>query len=330
MARIPPHAIALSVAWLSLTAAVETNVPFALVEPRSALTVPAGSMLPVMVSVGRESGIIRVSYFWYPQDSEPLSYSQGKPALIADAHATPPFGGLVRVPPEGLGLMRLLAVAEVAQGRMGTILEFDERELTVVPAADLQVIEFPVEKPWQLGPIGALASVPLVGEFSDGFVRSLEGVETGTTIRASDPRVLEVLDAGRVRAVGAGRATLTVENRGLRAQLDVSVSGGEESNGVPVADPGPAQRVRSGSRVRLNGVGSVDPDGDPLRYEWTQVRGLKVDMIGPNESSALFVAPFVSTTRLLRFRLRVTDMAGPDMIKGADSLPACVDIWVEP
>ncbi|GKS57798.1 hypothetical protein YTPLAS18_13250 [Nitrospira sp.] len=287
-------------------------------------------MLPVAVATGAESGIIRVSYFWYAQDHEPLPYSQGTPALIADAHARPPFGGLVQVPPEGLGLMRLLAVAEVAQGRMGTILEFDERELTVAPAADLKVIEFPVEKPWQLGPIGALVSVPLVGEFSDGLVRSLEGTHTGTSIHSGDPDVVEVLDAGRVRAVGAGRATLTVENRGRRAQLDVVVSGGEKSNGAPRADPGPAQRVTSGRRVRLNGVGSVDPDGDPLRYEWTQVRGLKVDMIGPNESTALFVAPFVSATRLLRFRLRVTDMAGPDVVKGADSLPAFVDIWVEP
>ena len=39
---------------------------------------------------------------------------------------------------------------------------------------------------------------------------------------------------------------------------------------------------------------------------------------------ASFVAPQVSETRLYRFKLRVSDK------KGADSLPAFVDVVVEP
>ena len=45
---------------------------------------------------------------------------------------------------------------------------------------------------------------------------------------------------------------------------------------------------------------------------------------------ATFVAPKVSARRLLRFKLRVTDMRGPDTVKGADSFPAFVNVWVEP
>jgi K319-like protein len=82
--------------------------------------------------------------------------------------------------------------------------------------------------------------------------------------------------------------------------------------------------------VALNALGSHDPDGDPLRYEWIQVRGNPVSLLDPNTPRATFVAPKVSEKRLLRFRLRVTDMRGPDTVKGADSLPAFVDVWIEP
>jgi hypothetical protein len=80
----------------------------------------------------------------------------------------------------------------------------------------------------------------------------------------------------------------------------------------------------------LSALGSSDPDGDPLRYEWTQVRGNKVSLLDPNTPRATFVAPKVSAKRLLRFKLRVTDMRGPDTVKGADSLPAFINVWVEP
>ena len=45
---------------------------------------------------------------------------------------------------------------------------------------------------------------------------------------------------------------------------------------------------------------------------------------------ATFMAPAVSSPRLLRFKFQVTDMKGPDTVKGADSLPVYVDVWVEP
>ena len=54
-------------------------------------------------------------------------------------------------------------------------------------------------------------------------------------------------------------------------------------------------------------LGSADPDGDPLRYEWMQVRGNAVSLLDPNTPRATFVAPRVSTKRLLRFKLRVTE-----------------------
>jgi hypothetical protein len=92
----------------------------------------------------------------------------------------------------------------------------------------------------------------------------------------------------------------------------------------------PDLTVKAGSTVMLNALGSRDPEGDPLRYEWTQVRGNPVAVLDPNTPRATFVAPKVSAKRLLRFKLRVTDMRGPDSVKGADSLPAFVNVWIEP
>jgi hypothetical protein len=47
-------------------------------------------------------------------------------------------------------------------------------------------------------------------------------------------------------------------------------------------------------------------------------------MLDVNSSEASFLAPIVSEKRTYRFKLRVTDK------KGADSVPAYVDITVEP
>jgi hypothetical protein len=75
---------------------------------------------------------------------------------------------------------------------------------------------------------------------------------------------------------------------------------------------------------------SRDPDGDPLLFRWKQVRGNKVDLTTPNEATTSFVAPHVAERRLLQFHLVVTDLYGPDTVKGADSEPAVLDVWITP
>ena len=53
-------------------------------------------------------------------------------------------------------------------------------------------------------------------------------------------------------------------------------------------------------------------------------RGSKISLLDANGSETSFLAPAVSEPRIYRFKLRVTDK------KGADSLPAFVDVTVEP
>jgi len=82
--------------------------------------------------------------------------------------------------------------------------------------------------------------------------------------------------------------------------------------------------------VLLDGLRSRDPDGDPLHFEWKQIRGHRVILSNVNEAKATFVAPQVSEQKQYQFSLVVTDMAGPDTLKGADSAPAVVTVWITP
>lgn len=320
-------------------------VPFRLLTPDDSatteLTVQSGGTLRVRVSVGRDSGARRVNYYWYRGDEPPQSPQQAEPALVADASAVPPFGGAVPVPIDAIGSMRLLAIAEMAQGRMGTTTEFDERVIWVEPSSPILSVDCRCARPWILEPVGKLATIPLLVTEADGRTRMLDGHATQRpkeiAARSSDETILQVRAGGMVQALAPGRVTLTVGYAGRQTSIDVWVRGAGDAesdesarNALPHADAGPLQRVKSGASVRLNAGASADPDGDPLHFEWTQVRGMKVDLVGPNEVLASFVAPKVSLPRLLRFRLDVVDMLGPDAIKGGDALPAYVDVWVEP
>ncbi len=303
---------------------------FTILEPAADAVVEPGQRLMARVDLGSESGVHRVQYFWYRQGDEPVALQQASPSLVASGTSSPPYGGILVVPKEAIGTMRLLAVGEVARGRLAGREEFDEILLWVEPRIELTSIEFDVEKPWRLETIGKLLDVPVVGQFADGVTRRISGGSTGSRYESSDAHVIAVQPEGVVRVAGNGKAALTVVNRGKSGTLDVVVKGEAEPNLAPIADAGPERTVKGGTTVVLNGLRSTDPDGDPLKYEWMQVRGQKVSLLDPDTPRATFVTPKVAAKRLLQFRLRVTDMKGPDLVKGADSFPAFVNIWIEP
>lgn len=292
--------------------------------------VEPGRPIPVTVDLGSEVGVRQVLYYWYAESEEPQSSQHAAPALVATVSSKPPYGGSLSVPPEAVGTMRLLAVAEVTGGRLGAREEFDEVLVRAEPSAGIASIEFETEKPWRLRTIGRVMEVPVVAQFDDGVLRRIAGRSAGSAYTSSDERVVSILPNGLLRIAGNGRATITVTNRGAQGTLEVVVKSRAGANGWPTADAGPDLRVKAGQTVALDGTRSLDPDGDPLRYQWRQVRGNKVSLLDPNAPRPRFVAPKVSGARLLRFELRVTDMAGADTIKGADSTPAFVDVRVEP
>jgi hypothetical protein len=329
----------------SLALSPQPAFAFKITEPGEGAELTAGNTVTAHVDLGKDIGIVKVRYYWYGEQDETLVEQEDATAigsivapvaLIGLADHDPAFGGPLLVPKDSIGPMRLLAVAEISRGRLGTRSVFDEILVMVEPNAALNTIDFETDKPLQLGragqssafghvdSMGKIFELPVVGEFADGVTRRISSTTTGTGYQSSNPKVIQVLAGGLLQIVGNGKTTLTVTNRGKQASLDVTVKVNEEPNGPPVADAGSNKIVKGGSKVRLSGLKSRDPEGEALYYAWSQVRGSKVSLLDVNGPEPSFQAPQVSEPRLYRFKLRVTDK------KGADSLPAFVDVTVEP
>jgi hypothetical protein len=322
---------------LCLALSAQQALAFKILEPAEGAKLTSGTTITASVDLGKDSGIVQVRYYWYgeqddrlvEQDDSTATGSIVAPvALIGLSDHHPPFGGPLLVP--------LLAVADISRGRLEKRSIFDEILVLMEPAAPLTSIEFETDKPLQLGragqssafghvdSLGKIFQLPVVGEFADGVIRRISTLATGTRYQSSNPKIIRVLSNGLLQIVGNGKTFLTVTNRGKQATLDVTVEVNEEPNEPPVADAGPNQSVKAGTKVKLSGLKSRDAEGEALYYSWSQVRGSKISLLDVDNAEASFLAPIVSDKRTYRFKLRVTDK------KGADSVPAFVDVVVEP
>ncbi|MDH5659042.1 MAG: Ig-like domain-containing protein, partial [Nitrosopumilus sp.] len=82
------------------------------------------------------------------------------------------------------------------------------------------------------------------------------------------------------------------------------------SNNPPVADAGDDRNVAENILVKLEGEG-MDPDGDKIKYSWTQKSGKAVDLYERASYSVYFTSPFIqSESEELVFELTVTDSHG--------------------
>ncbi len=320
--------------YLTVIILVLKTVPichaFSIVFPEEIPTLRSGQHIPITVDIDPGVGVRQVRYYWYREDEEPLGAQHGEAALVGTVASTPAYGGMLKVPAEALGLMRLLAVGDVTGGRLAGREDFDERVIQVQASAELLTIEFGVEKPWRLTTIGRIIPLTVIGQFADHLERQLSGGSTGSRYSSSNQDVVHVTSDGLVQVMGNGKAVLTVGNGGVEGALDVIVTADGEPNRPPVARVSNQIVAKASSVVTLNGLESSDPDGDPLRYEWKQTRGNKVTLMNMDEAKAVFVAPPVSTKKFFQFKFRVTDMRGPDVVKGADSQSKTVDVWIEP
>jgi PKD domain len=330
---------------LCLSLTVQQGFAFKILEPAEGAKLTSGTTVTASVDLGKDSGIVQVRYYWYEEQDDRLVEQDDATAtgsivapvaLIGLSDHRPPFGGPLLVPKDGIGPMRLLAVADISRGRLEKRSIFDEILVLVEPAAPLTSIEFETDKPLQLGragqssafghvdSLGKIFQLPVVGEFADGVIRRISTLATGTRYQSSNPKIIRVLSNGLLQIVGNGKMILTVTNRGKQATLDVTVEVNEEPNEPPVADAGPNQSVKAGTKVKLSGLKSRDAEGEALYYSWSQVRGSKISLLDVDNAEASFLAPIMSEKRTYRFKLRVTDK------KGADSVPAFVDVTVEP
>ena len=312
---------------------------FSIVEPNESSVHEAGQSISVSLDLEGVSGVTKVKYYWYGENEDMLQeLVEQKLALVSTSKNTPPFGGKINVPQEAIGTYRLLAVAEQGgrQSDVESLAIFDEVLVQINPNAKLLEIDFQTEKPLRLGRSGGVRvydqldflgktfELPVIGRFSDGTTRSIRRQTAGTTYQSANESVITVNQDGALRLVGNGATVLTVKNRNQVANLDILVEVDEEPNQAPVSNPGKTQTVYSGERVSLNGLGSYDPEGESLQYYWSQVGGSKIPLLDPYSAEAKFLAPFVVEERTFRFKLKVTD------VQGADSLPAYVDVVIEP
>ena len=335
----------LSTIALCLALSAQQALAFKILEPAEGTKLKPGTAITARVELGKDSGIVSVRYYWYGEQDDTLVEQEDATAmgsivapvaLIGLSDHDPAFGGPLLVPKDGIGPMRLLAVAEISRGRLGTRSVFDEILVNVEPVAALIAIDFETDKPLQLGragqssafghvdSMGKIFELPVVGEFADGVTRRISSPGSGTSYKSSNDKVIKVLKDGLLQIVGNGKTVLTVTNRGKQASLDVSVTVNDEPNEPPVADAGTNQTVKTGSKVKLSGLKSRDAEGEALYYSWSQVRGSKIALLDVDNAEASFLAPTVSEKRTYRFKLRVTDK------KGADSVPAFVDVTIEP
>ena len=82
------------------------------------------------------------------------------------------------------------------------------------------------------------------------------------------------------------------------------------SNNPPVANAGNDRNVAENILVKLEGTG-MDPDGDKIKYSWTQKSGKTVDLYELASYSVYFTSPFIQpASEELVFELTVTDSHG--------------------
>ena len=161
---------------------------------------------------------------------------------------------------------------------------------------------------------------------------SNQTVNTGTKVtldgsRSSDPDKGDKLSYKwsqshgtqvTLSSVSASQPSFTAPSSAqtLRFELTVTDSYGESAkdsvtitviqpNRAPIARAGSNQTVSASSIVTLSGSGSSDPDGDSLRYIWSQTSGTQVTLRGWSSAHPYFSAP--SSAARLVFRLTVVD-----------------------
>lgn len=113
------------------------------------------------------------------------------------------------------------------------------------------------------------------------------------------------------------------------ARMDWTVKPKAEANHPPVAKLNHPDRLRakSGESVKLSAVGSSDPDGNALSYEWIYYgevgtlalsnsrTGAPLPIEGAKTINASFVAPKVTKPETMHFILAVTDQGAPPLTR---------------
>ncbi len=114
-------------------------------------------------------------------------------------------------------------------------------------------------------------------------------------------------DGSEMTVTSPAGGRLTVGAGASVTQIDISAVSAAD-NQPPSADAGPAQTVKTGETVTLDGSASGDPDDGIVSYQWRQISGAGVTLSDSASSQPKFTAPAVAG--LLIFELTVKDRGG--------------------
>ncbi len=288
-------------------------------EPSTGAVVRPGTPVKVKVTIPPGLPVRKVTYTLMEEDRA-LEDKVESPLSISTA--APPFDVDLAIPADSAGAMRVVAVAEVAERRASYVL-FDEVSFRVVPEAPLVALR--VESPVRFsGSLGEVKLFNVQGLYGDRVVRDIGSATAGTTYQSRNEKIARTNPDGRVQAVGNGIAEIAVKNGTKEDSIRAVVEAEETNNQPPVAHAGSNITVSQGTRVRLDGIQSADPEGENLFFYWSQVKGMPINILEPLSLRPYFFAPVVIAPRLLRFRLIVKDR------EGAESFPAYVNVTVTP
>jgi hypothetical protein len=155
-----------------------------------------------------------------------------------------------------------------------------------------------------------------VGSDSDGFISSYSWTQdSGVGVAITDA---DMAYASFVAPMVESEQELVfrfvvADDDGATGSDTVRITVNDEpdpnGNQPPTADAGMDQIVDEGTTVNLIGLG-VDSDGTVVSYNWQQVSGPTTTISDANMANASFVAPEVTASEDLVFRLTVTDNEG--------------------
>ena len=91
---------------------------------------------------------------------------------------------------------------------------------------------------------------------------------------------------------------------------------------APIANAGADQVVDEGTLTTLDGSASIDPQGDALTYNWSQIAGPTISLVNGASATPEFQAPAVGANTTITMQLVVSDGA-------TESEPDTVDIVVK-
>jgi K319-like protein len=290
-----------------------------IIRPAKGSVVRPGATMRIQVTVPPGLPVAKVTYTLMEEDRAIEDKVESPLSTVADSA---PFEADMTMPPEAVGSYRILAVAQIKE-RRGFYVLFDEATFRIEPEAPLTSLR--AESPLRFrNTIGEVQFLSVRGLYTDGVVRDLVSAYTGTNYRSSDEALVRTNGDGRAQALREGRAEIKATNSGKEVPIRVVVEVRETENRPPVADAGPDQTVRQGTRVRLDAIRSADPEGENPFYYWSQVKGMPIDLVEPLSLRPYFTAPVVTAPRVLRFRLIVRDK------EEAESFPAYVNVTVVP